>query len=157
MASHKVNCSASLKSYCLYIVCFFFLFFAFSFAAFSFDRFAPDLGAYSGAMAENGRMQNFENVLGLARAPRQVGVVAMAAICVELKECSDCTSERCEGSAESVIELYEKRLFACAWVVGLGCSLGGVQRIRVRMVQVKCYQSESTAPESSSTTCVSLL
>ena len=67
-------------------MCFFFLFFAFSFAAFSFDRFAPDLGAYSGAMAENGRMQDFENVLGLARAPRQIGVVAMAAICVKLKE-----------------------------------------------------------------------
>jgi hypothetical protein len=58
-------------------VCFFFLFFAFSFAAFSFDRLAPDLGAYSGAMAENGRMQDFENVLGLASAPKQNGVAAM--------------------------------------------------------------------------------
>lgn len=93
MASHKVNCSASLKSYCLYMVCFFFLFFAFSFAAFSFDRFAPDLGAYSGAMAENGRMQDLENMLGLARAPKQIGVVAIAAICVKLRECSDCVCE----------------------------------------------------------------
>jgi hypothetical protein len=117
MASHKVNCSASLKSYCLYIVCFFFLFFAFSFAAFSFDRFAPDLGAYSGAMAENGRMQDFENVLGLARAPREIGALAMAAICVKLKECSDCTSKQREGSAEGVIELYKKQLFACTWSV----------------------------------------
>jgi hypothetical protein len=42
-------------------------------------------------------------------------------------------------------------------VIGLGCSFGGVQRIRARMVQVECYQSESLVPESSSTlgaTCV---
>ena len=115
IASHKVNCSASLRSYCLYIVYFFFLFFAFSFAAFSFDRFAPDLGAYSGAMAENDRMQDFENVLGLARAPRQIGVVAMAAICVKLKECLHCASKQREGSAEGVIKLYNKQLFACTW------------------------------------------
>lgn len=112
MASHKVNCSASLKSYCLYMVCFFFLFFAFSFAAFSFDRFAPDLGAYSGAMAENGRMQDFENMLGLARAPKQIGVVAIAALCIKLKGCSDCISRQREESAEWVVKLY-KKLFAC--------------------------------------------
>jgi hypothetical protein len=95
------------------MVCFFFLFFAFSFAAFSFDRFAPDLGAYSGAMAENGRMQDLENMLGLARTPKQIGVAVIAAICVKLKECSDCISKQREGSAEGVIKSYKKKLFAC--------------------------------------------
>jgi hypothetical protein len=80
MASHNENCSASLRSYCLYAVCFFLRFFAFSFAAFSFDRLGPGLRARSGAQAEKDLSQDLDSGPCLTMDPRHTGVTGMDAI-----------------------------------------------------------------------------